>query len=193
MTERQRENGRRWNGNKKPFLGLSAICVLPLLSRHANKNQAWHLRPQTDDQKWSHYSGFHFLLRLKLHPNNRKGVFLADSENGGKILDGVVDFLPLFDPNLATGWTKRAAAWICAQICSLLHWTGSHWPCALRQVLAQLEDYGLVSGNKGYSIAITNALSATPSHFALTILLLITGTKLVLPTITTLHFFFVLW
>ena len=126
------------------------IPVLPLLSLHANKTVFGIYWLQTKDGPdhsalWADTC----ILWGIAAEHFRREVFLTNGENGKKILNNIVDFLPLFDPNSP----------IVQQLHSLyfwLQWTEAKgilqigpsssiavgWVAvgALGQVVAQLED-----------------------------------------------------
>ena len=131
------------------------IPVLPLLSLHANKTVLGIYWLQTKDGPdhsalWADTC----ILWGIAAEHFRREVFLTNGENGKKILNNIVDFLPLFDPNSPIvqqlhslyfwlQWTEAKGILQVGPSSSIaLGWIALGWVAvgALGQVVAQLED-----------------------------------------------------
>ena len=147
----------RWNRNKKPFLGAKPIPALFHLFQSSHFCLYMQIKPS-----WA-FTGFRpkmgrttlhceqtlaFCEELQLNILEGK-FFLTNGENGKKILNNIVDFLPLFDPNSPIvqqlhslyfwlQWTEAKGILHVGPSSSIaLGWVAVG---ALGQVVAQLED-----------------------------------------------------
>ena len=132
------------------------IPVLPLLSLHANKTVLGIYWLQTKDgpDHSALWADTCILWGIAAEHFRKEKFFLTNGENGKKILNNIVDFLPLFDPNSLIvqqlhslyfwlQWTEAKGILHNGPSSSIaLDWIAVGWVAvgALGQVVAQLED-----------------------------------------------------